>query len=239
MRILITAPPKAGNMWLKCLLGAIYNLRWLKGSETPEKPELNRFVAWANAGHFADETIFHQHYDYSETLCDAAAAIPAHLVTIVRDPYDAFVSTYFTLQQHAETGNLKRRRLDVLMDKPLDHPDVFDFLAAGGYENQLSKATEWLHSQRAVPLRYEDLHRDPVATLTRATDQIAPADPDRIARAIEACNAEAMRKRSEGMARHVRSVTVGDSANHLDERHFAIFRERYGDYVRRLGYPVR
>ena len=28
MRIVIAAPPKAGNSWLKCLLAAVYDLGW-------------------------------------------------------------------------------------------------------------------------------------------------------------------------------------------------------------------
>jgi hypothetical protein len=33
MRIVIAGPPKTGNMWLKCLLGRIYALRWLRPVE--------------------------------------------------------------------------------------------------------------------------------------------------------------------------------------------------------------
>ena len=106
------------------------------------------------------------------------------------------------------------------------------------YRGNLRRADEWLHSGRAVVLRYEDLTHDPMDALARATDQIAAVAPERIARAIEECSAENMRQR-RGMAKHVRTATVGDSKNHLGEEHFRIFRERYGDLIRRLGYEVR
>ena len=125
------------------------------------------------------------------------------------------------------------------MGKPLDHPDVLAFLDADGYRTNLLKANEWLHSGRAVVLRYEGLHRDPVGELTRATNRIEPVAPERIERAIVACSAENMRQRSRGMAKHVRTATVGDSKNHLGEAHLAIFRERYADLIRALGYDVR
>ncbi|MDQ3910768.1 MAG: sulfotransferase domain-containing protein [Actinomycetota bacterium] len=238
MRILIAAPPKTGNMWLKCMLGLIYDLKWVKNAELP-RPELAAFKEWVDNGGFRDGTIFHQHYRYSDEFCRAVEAVPAHLVTIIRDPYDAFVSSYFTIQQRAADNNLGKSKSSVLAGKPLHHPDVLTYLENGVYRGNLRRADEWLHSGRAVVLRYEDLIHDPMGALTRATDQIAAVTPERIARAIEACTAENMRRRDRGMAKHVRTATVGDSKNHLGEEHFRIFRERYGDLIRRLGYEVR
>jgi hypothetical protein len=239
MRILIAAPPKTGNMWLKCLLGSIYDLRWLKDVELPPRPEPELFEEWVERGGFRDGTIFHQHYRYSDEFCRAVEAVPAHLVTIVRDPYDAFVSTYFTIQQRAAEGKLGKSRSTALAGKPLDHPDTLAFLDNDGYGGNLRRAANWLHSGRAVVLRYEELLRDPMGTLTRATDQIAPVAPERIAHAVEECSAENMRQRGAGMAKHVRTATVGDSKKHLSEEHLAIFRELYADLIRGMGYEVR
>ena len=169
MRIVIAGPPKTGNMWLKCLLGRAYGLRWLRPFETPERADLESLLPWLAANRFPDETIYHQHYDYSPEIADALDAVPAHIVTIVRDPYDAFVSTYHTLQQHAAEDNQKGRKFTEIMGKPLEHPDVVDFLRRGGYRNNLLKARDWAASGRAVVLRYEDLILDPLAELRRAT----------------------------------------------------------------------
>jgi hypothetical protein len=239
MRILIASPPKTGNVWLKCLLGSIYDLKWLKSAEIPPRPEPDLFEEWVEQGGFPDGTIFHQHYDYSEEFCRAVEAIPAHLVTIVRDPYDAFVSTYFTMQRHAATNSREGWKKAHLAGKSLDHPDVIAFLKRGGYRKNLYKAADWLHSGRAVVLRYEELLHDPVGALTKAIDQIAPVTPERIAHAVEECSAENMRQRGAGMAKHVRTATVGDSKKHLSEEHLAIFRELYADLIRGMGYEVR
>jgi hypothetical protein len=238
VRILIAAPPKTGNMWLKCMLGLIYELEWVNQAELP-RPNLIAFKEWVERGGFPDGTIFHQHYRYSDEFCSAVEAVPAHLVTIIRDPYDAFVSTYFTIQQRAAEGTLSKSRSAVLAGKTLHHPDLLTYLENGLYRGNLRRADEWLHSGRAVVLRYEDLIHDPMGALTRAADQIAATTPERIARAIEACSAENMRQRGGGMAKHVRTATVGDSKNYLGEEHLRIFRERYADLIRRLGYEVR
>jgi hypothetical protein len=165
--------------------------------------------------------------------------VPAHLVTIVRDPYDAFVSTYYTLQQHAAEDNQKGRKFTELMGKPLDDPAVVDFLRRGGYWNNLQKARDWSSSGRAVVLRYEDLSRDPLAALRRATAQIAPLDDDRLQIAIDYCRADRMRQRTKGGSKHVRQATVGDSVRQLTPDHLDAFREAYAELITELGYQVR
>src|SRR5918994_409106 len=155
LRIVIVGPPKTGNMWLKCLLGHAYGLRWLRPFEVPERADLPSLTSWLEAGLFPDGTIFHQHYDFSPEIANALDDVPAHLVTIVRDPYDAFVSTYYTLQHHAAEQNRKERKFTELMGKPLDDPAVIEFLRSGRYRNNLEKARDWITSGRAVVLRYE------------------------------------------------------------------------------------
>ena len=110
---------------------------------------------------------------------------------------------------------------------------------ADGYGDHIRRAAEWAHSGRAIVVRYEELHRDAVAELTRVTDAIEPADRASIEAAIEACSADNMRQMSKRMSFHVRAATVGDSRGKLTEPHLAIFRERYGKLVSGLGYEVR
>ncbi len=239
MRILVAAPPKTGNMWVKCLLGAIYDLRWLKPKESPRQATLRHFRAWVEADGFLDGTIYHQHYDYDPEICEIAAGIPAHLVTLVRNPYDAFVSTYYTLQQHYEDNNRKNRRMVALMGKPLDDPSIVAFLREGGYRNNLLKARDWMGCGKAVVLRYEHLHADPVAELTRACAQIAPVEPGKIEAAVEYCSAENMRQRTKGLEKHVREARPGDARQKLGPAHYEAFREAYADLIEELGYEVR
>ncbi|MCC7022798.1 MAG: sulfotransferase domain-containing protein [Thermomicrobiales bacterium] len=243
MRIVISSPPKMGNKWLKCLLSRVYDLQWVIGEDSPNT-NVAQFKKFVDEGRFPENTIFHQHVKYKPALCDIIDTIPAHLVTIVRDPYDAFVSMYHWMQTRTEydreRGRVrpKERPRDAMYDKPIDDPAVLDFLATS-YGEQIQRAHDWVTSGRAIVVRYEDLHKDAVETLTRVTDQIEPVDPERVKQAVEACNAENMRNMSQRMSKHVRAAKVGDSRGKLDDAHLKIFREQYGDLVTAIGYEVR
>lgn len=238
MRIVIAAPPKAGNSWLKCLLGAIYELEWLRGSDVPERAVRDAFAAWVASGGFRDGTIYHQHYNYSPELADAVAAVPAHLVTIIRDPYDMFVSGFFFVQAQASVEGRSERASDPMIGKAIDDPAVLDFLA-NDFGDALAKANGWLHSHRSIVVRYERLHDDPIGELTGATNRISPVDPVRIHRSIGTCDAATLRKSRKGLRKRIRSATVGDWRNYLTETHLTIFRDRYADQIRSLGYDVQ
>ncbi|MBA2597181.1 MAG: sulfotransferase domain-containing protein [Chloroflexia bacterium] len=238
MRIVIASPPKAGNRWLKCLLRHIYDLESLHGDKKPPT-QPREFQEWAERG-FPDGTIFHQHCQFSPALCDVIDAVPAHLVTIIRDPYDVFVSLYYWVQEQAthRQGRGKPRPKNGIAGKPLDHPDVLAFLA-GDFSTNVMRAEGWRHSGRTVVVRYEELHRDPVAELTRATEAIAPVEPERIARATEVCRAENMRQSGQKKQWQVSATQVGETREGLGAAHLAVFRDRYADVIRSLDYEVR
>jgi hypothetical protein len=239
VRIIIAGPPKAGNVWLKCLLGTIYDLRPLTTQETPRRPQFEHLQAWLNEGNFPDGTIFHQHYDYSDELADLIDAVPAHMATIIRDPYDGFVSSYFTIQEHTESEKRRGRRRDALSGKSLSDPEVIDYLRTGGFRNNMRRAKEWMESGRTLVVRYERLHSNPIEELRSVTNKIQPVPDERIAAAVAACSADTMRKLGGGKSKHVRAAKVGDSHEKLNEEHLAVFREKYADLIRALGYEVR
>lgn len=240
MRVVINGPPKQGHRWLKCLLSDVYNLEILGGNKTPDaKPQA--LADWIAAGGFPDNTIFHQHARFSPRLADVLDAAPAHLLTPIRDPYDAFVSFYYWAQDRAAHREFKDkpRPRDAIIGKPLDHPDVLAYLS-GDYGRLLSQAATWLHSGRATPIRYEHLHGDALASLRSVTDRLGPVDDTvRLDRAVANCRSEVMRQSNAKYARHVRTATVGDSKQRLTEAHLAVFRDRYADLIRSLGYEVR
>jgi sulfotransferase family protein len=238
VRIVISSPPKVGNRWLKCLLRTIYDLEALHGSEKPPTRPAE-FHAWAEKG-FPDGTIFHQHCRFSEPLCDVIEAVPAHLATVVRDPYDVFLSLYYWVQEQAKHRGDRgeERPKNDIVGKPLDHPDVLAFLEEG-FSTNLMRAEGWLHGGRAVVVRYEGLRNDPLAELTRATDRIAPVTREQIENAIEVCRAENMRQMGRQKKWQVSAAQVGGTREGLSEAHLAIFRERYSPQIRSLGYEVR
>jgi len=167
MRIVISSPPRSGNHWLKCLLSQIYELEWLgPKDQAGHRPDAVR--AWAERGGFRDNSIYFQHCRFPPDLCDALESVPAHLVTIIRDPYDMFVSYYHWIQERAarEHGRQQEHKRDVFAGKAIDDPEVLAYLA-DRWGSNLRRANGWLHSGRAIVVRYEGLHDDPVAELER------------------------------------------------------------------------
>lgn len=240
MRIIVSAPPKSGNHWIGCLLSTIYELQWPTpgGQAATANPE--SLASFASAGGFPNGSMFHHHSRFHRNLCDVIDAIPAHHVTIVRDPYDVFVSMYYWEQERSSRGlgRDRPRPRHVMYGKPIDHADVLRFLADSFGQN-IARALGWLQSGRAIPVRYEELHQDPVHALTRVTDRIESVTGERITAAIETCRADRMRQLDDKMAWHVRTAIVGDSRAKLSDIHFAVFRERHADLIRSLGYDVR
>ena len=70
---------------------------------------------------------------------------------------------------------------------------------------------------------------------TLGHDIVAVADG---AAAIDACQADTLLKSRRGLAKLIRSATVGDWRNHLSTAHLAVFRDQHADLVRALGYEV-
>lgn len=240
MRIMIAGPAKAGNVWTKCMIADCYGLRSLPKPEIPEGVALPELKHWLEAGKFPDNSIFHQHYRYSADLADMVAAVPAHLVTVVRDPYDSFVSAYYSIQTEAGKRRGTNRRISAMMNEPLDSEVIYKHLRTGGFEQNMMRASEWVRSGRSTIIRYEGLHGDPVAELQRLADEIGhPVPAAKLASAIETCSAENMRKMGGKIATHVRSAKVGDSREKLNDTHLAIFRELHADLIRSMGYDIR
>jgi hypothetical protein len=242
MRILIVAPPKTGNSWLKCLFSSVYDLDWLTPDRVPNGTTLEALAAWLTSPGFPDNAVFHHHYDYSPHLVELATRDSIHLATILRDPYDMFVSRYFFAQALVGTekrpGKTRERLSDVLIGKAIDDPVVLAYLA-DNFGAELQKGIAWLESGASVVVRYERLIDQPQAELTRTTEQIYPAAPNRVHSAIEACQAENLLRTRKGLKRRIRAATSGDWRNHLSPVHLAIFRDHHADRIRALGYEVR
>jgi hypothetical protein len=241
MRILIVAPPKAGNSWLKCLFSSVYGLDWLTSDRVPGGTTLEAFAAWLSSQGFPVNAVFHHHYDYSPRLVELAHAELIHLATILRDPYDMFVSRYFFAQAQADNEKRASKNLDrthdVIAGRAIDDPVVLNYLA-NNFGAQLQKGIDWLESGASVVVRYERLVDRPEEEFTRATDQIEPVALDRVRSAIEACQAENLLRTRKGLKRRIRAATSGDWSNHLSPAHLEIFRDRHADRIRALGYNV-
>jgi hypothetical protein len=236
LRIVIAAPPKAGNTWLKHLLSDAYGLEPVKDYLVPRDGGAWSLRSLVETGLFADGAILHLHAPYSDDLATFADRISARVVTIVRDPYDLFVSAYHHVQRvpFEVAAALGRGRLH---GRPIDHPEVLAYLDED-YGDVLAIGAGWIDSGRSLVVRYENLLAAPHAELERLTDQIRPLTAAIVARAVERCQADEMR-RNPALTAHVRVARAGDWQNHLTAPHLDIFRRRHADVIERLGYAVR
>ena len=188
--------------------------------------------------------IMHRHSRYQRRAVAELEARGVHLVTIVRDPYDSFLSYYRWVQTRknekgtvgAEHGDERPR--ESMFGKPIDHPDVLAFLE-DGFGTNLKRANQWLHSGHAAVIRYEDLHANPEAALIALTNQIEPVTSDRIAAALANCTISNMLSSRPGMAHTLGTGQVGSSRADLMPIHLEILRDRWGDQIASLGYRVR
>lgn len=245
MRIIVASPPRFGNHWVRCLLGRVYGLELRAGVSKPAR-SYQDFAADVEAGEFPDGTILHIHARYNRRLVAQFEELPAHLVTVVRDPYDAFVSYYEWVQsryanrvrREGDSGDLEERPRHAMFDREIDDPEVLDYLGKG-YAPILQRAVGWLHSGRAAVVRFEDLNADPAGELARLTGLIEPVSRARIEEAVEFCRLENVKQRQVNLANTVRHGRVGESHARLGTEHLRIMREMHGELVASLGYPVR
>lgn len=237
MRLVIAGPPKAGNVWVKHILAECYGLTILPEG-VPER-DIMGFRRFIESGAFADGTIFHEHFRFSPEFRPVADSIGCHMVTIVRDPYDMFVSYYHYIQRFSES--FVRAAPDSpesrAIGKVIDSPEALLVLKRP-FEWYLLQANQWMHSGDSAVVRYEELHDDPVGAVRSLTARIEPADDARIHQALAASTPSALRQKSQPLALHVRSAIVGDWQNHLTDVHLEIFRNYHAELVRGLGYPL-
>lgn len=236
MRCIVAGPPKTGNVWMKNILSYVYGLRVLHGTEIPtEHPD--SFRQFVEHGRFVEGTVFHQHFMPSEAFVSVAEGIGCRLFTTIRNPYDTFVSLYHYTQSFSENFVAAGDPSKLLIGKTVDHPDVLEFLA-GAFSAHLQKAAAWLRSGKSIVVRYEDLYRAPFREVKRVTNLVQNVEDSVISNAIAASDARVWRTKSDDMARHIRTATVGDWKSHLNEEHLDVFRTVHGDLIRFLGYDV-
>jgi len=259
MRIIVAGPPKTGNIWIKCLLSQVYNLEVLY---RPPQTDVafNRAV---QDGWFPDGSIFHQHFAPTPLFLETTSTLNCTLVTIIRNPYDAFVSLYYFVQNFPKqfapnatqwlpkplrnyfVRNFPKRfaraynPLHRIYGKPIDHPEVLAFIrdTSGGYGIHLLSAKNWLESGRSIILRYEDLKAAPARALGEVAAQIQAVDESALQSAVETCGAENMRKIFKRYRKHIREGKVGDWRNHLTAAHLEALKT-HALWIEALGYEV-
>jgi hypothetical protein len=235
MRILIAGPPKTGNVWIKHILAGVFDLSMLDTVPGGSAAALSEFIAHDD---FADNSIFHQHFHPEPALFDAMSEVAPHVVTTLRNPYDTFVSLYYFAQRHPSAFADKTHPVNMLVGKPLDHPDVYSYLQVQ-YRGNLMLADAWVQCKRSHLVRYEDLLKDPCATVAElAAKMHENPSPRLIKKHVDLCSAKRLKKRGGYWEVHIRTATSGDWKTVLGNEHLRILRDNHADLIESTGYDV-
>jgi hypothetical protein len=169
-------------------------------------------------------------------------------VHLFRDPRDMVVSGYFSHRNShpinvdgVQWTELIRHRINLRkLDKDAGLMAEIEF---SGYflDNLLS----WdLDAPDVLAMRMEDLVSDSATQWARMLehwqllDRLPDGHLDKLltTHSFEQMAGGTRKKGEEDQASHYRKGVAGDWRNHLGTEHLALFRERYGDLVERLGY---
>jgi hypothetical protein len=232
MKIFVASAPKTGNTWLTILLSTVYDL----------SPVTLPFPFDADiANQMGSNWIAQQHYRPEPELLTWGEQNRALFITPLRHPGDILVSLWHMLRNKSYDPKADLTYLEpVLRDGAQMGKGTMGYVTRH-FHNELHNMIRWVQSGRSIIVRYEDLWRDPVATLSQLTEEIHPVSGDRLEAAIDLCDIRMLRKlRDDPEGRFFRKGGPGSWRDELPESVLDIFRnhEPYPEYFRDLGYTL-
>lgn len=208
-------------------------LKNLATGETPLPDDPETFVDFVRAGHFAEHSVMLRHFSPSGDMIAAADSIGCRVVVVTRNPYDAFL-----VMLHLVNNNRKPfegTALGELAGKPSDDPAVFDFIR-DHYRAYAEVPRRWLNEcPGALRVRYEDLMREPLATLQAVNDRLGPVPGAKAQQAIRewfSC------LDAEGRAEASFDISDYEANCLLSAEHIGALNAACGDIVTELGYRL-
>lgn len=221
MRVIICGPQKTGNHWIQSILVNIYGFLGF-----------NRVFSLEELSCQPDHSISIQHFYPDSDLLD----LDAKFFTILRDPYDVFVSLFYYVNNFSD--NFINSPEKKLIGKKINDNEVLDYLA-NDFFRHLYMGMAWKNCPRTYLLTYESLHSDPLNVIRPIANIIGAKTDDVLTNAIEQSAPENMKKYNDAMNKHVRKAIVGDWKNHLNENHLKVFQERHKAAIEVWGYVIR
>ena len=251
---IVVTHTKSGRTWLLVMISHLFHLKY----GTPER----EIVKFDNL-HRQDARVPKIYFTRWANLIspDDAAAPPAldpatRLIFLFRDPRDIAVSYYFHLQNRSTPVERAHKGVaDAVLAK-----SMFEFVtdAQVGVPHIVVLMQRWLARmaslERAILVRYEDLHADPKAELARVMEFLGQACSEaEIAQAVEFAAFDNLKRREAGNffasdrlrpvdqadpdSFKVRRGTIGGWRDYFDEHQCAVIDGLVeGRLPARLGY---
>jgi alcohol sulfotransferase len=184
--VLVISHTKSGRTWLRIMISHLYHLAY----GTPA----NAIIGFDNL-HRLEPAIPRIYFNRDTRVPTlnrdngfVAAPRDRRTLFLVRDPRDVAVSFHFHVCNRASARELHRKGIA----KQAKSLPLFDFVTdpALGIPRVIEHYNRWHEEMqdmpRALVIRYEDLHADPVATLGQVMRFIdREYDRDRLARAVQ------------------------------------------------------
>jgi hypothetical protein len=189
MRIAVVSTPRAGNTWVRHLLGTAYRV-----------PHLARHsMADADWAALPPEVVLQLHWRRTP---DFAAKLDAHgfrVVTVARHPLDVLISILHFCVHESESEHwlLGAGGSEADIYGAMPRSRTFVEYAKGPRAAELLAVTpDWWGQPGVVGVRYEDLVADTAAELRRLEAEFGPVRCGLVTEAVEACALGKMRQRS-------------------------------------------
>lgn len=189
MRIAVVSTPRAGNTWVRHLLGTAYRI--------PHLPRHSLTDAdWAA---LPPEVVLQLHWRYSPDFAAGLKARGFRVVTVARHPLDVLISIlhFCVFESESEQWLLGAGGSEADIYGAMPRSRTFIEYAKGPRAAQLLAVTpDWWGRPGVVGVRYEDLVADTERELRRLEETFGPVRCGSVAAVVEACALGRMRQRS-------------------------------------------
>ena len=212
----IVSYPKCGRTWLRVMISRLYQQLYdLPADVVIEFDNLHNMDARVPKLFFTHDTHIREYTGHTETKVDY---YDKKVLILVRDPRDVAVSQFFHWRYRT-----KAWKKDMNDYPPHDAEcSLFDFVRqeTGGLPRIIEFMNLWARERNKVRdhllIRYEDMRRDPQATMTQlAVFMDIPADAAQIAEAVDYASYENMKKKETESSFQTSGgrLTPGDTNN--------------------------
>lgn len=240
MRVLIASPRKSGGAHLRCLLAAAYGLNVAGSRDAPALvagSDSDAVAAWL--AELPEGIVTATDYAFGGELATAAARHDVTLVSIVRHPFDLFLSNYEVAQQRA--ARKKNTPEDItfwnqFVGLALDDPRMLAY-ASEGFREEVDWLLGWQASGEAT-VRFEALSADPTTALLGLEPDFAAITPELASRAVEICPPESLFVSRPFRGRRMGDLPAGAWRERLPTALLDVLRECHADAAEALGYEV-
>lgn len=233
MKIVIICPRKSGANRLRCLLATLYRLRAVDARDAPTGGLPADVAGWLAT--LPDDSITHTDLPFVPTLLASAAELGVTFITIVRHPFDLFISNREVRSRRDHRAYRRSRTRDTTETMNPAHQDSDLEYPLDSFAADLQSLLDWSFGSAAT-LRYEDVLDRPDVVLAELTRIFGSQNEAKITRAVELCPAEQRISSSGNRGVRMTELPPGSWQTLLDGATLDQLRGQFRQAIASLGY---